>query len=173
MLDWLNAWIDQWNSLSIWSRLGIGAAAFVVCFVGSLAATAYVVVQLPADYFLDRRHAALPIAEHHPVLRWSVRILKNLLGYFLVVLGIILSLPGVPGQGILTILIGIMLADFPGKRRFERWLVSQPAVEKGINNLRRRFGHPPLLLEPSNDATTNINAVSCAPVRRDDESRDP
>jgi hypothetical protein len=72
---------------------------------------------------------------------------KNLLGAFLVLLGIVLSLPGVPGQGILTILIGVMLLDFPGKRDLERKLVSRPKVREGIDRLRQRFGKPPLVLE--------------------------
>jgi len=64
----------------------------------------------------------------------------------LILLGLFLSLPGVPGQGILTILIGVMLLNFPGKRRLERWLVSRPRVLPVINGLRARFGKPPLLL---------------------------
>jgi hypothetical protein len=46
----------------------------------------------------------------------------------------------------LTILIGVMLLNFPGKRRLERWLVSRPRVLPVINRLRARFGKPPLLL---------------------------
>jgi hypothetical protein len=41
-------------------------------------------------------------------------------------MGIILALPGVPGQGILTVLIGVMLLEFPGKRRLERAIVGRP-----------------------------------------------
>ena len=62
-------------------------------------------------------------------------------------LGIVLSLPGVPGQGILTILLGIMLLDFPGRRKLEHKLVSRPQVLKTINKLRHRFGKPPLVLD--------------------------
>jgi hypothetical protein len=58
-----------------------------------------------------------------------------------------LSLPGVPGQGILTILLGIMLLDFPGKRRFEYWLVSRPKIFAAINKLRHRFSKPALVLD--------------------------
>ena len=51
-----------------------------------------------------------------------------------------------PGQGILTILAGIMLLDFPGKHRLLRWIVAHPQVLRTLNWLRRR-GHPPLYLE--------------------------
>ena len=68
--------------------------------------------------------------------------MKNLLGVVLVALGIVMSLPGVPGQGILTILLGIMLLDFPGKRNLEHKMVSRPQVLNAINKLRHRFGKP-------------------------------
>ena len=81
----------------------------------------------------------------------AVRVLaiigKNVLGLLLVALGIVLSIPGVPGQGILTILLGIMLLDFPGKRRFEHWLVSRPKIFSAINKLRQRFSKPALVLD--------------------------
>jgi hypothetical protein len=70
-----------------------------------------------------------------------------LLGAFLVLLGIVLSLPGVPGQGVLTILLGVMLLDFPGKRGLELKLVSRPKVLNTINRIRHRFDRPPLLLD--------------------------
>ncbi|HEU4479438.1 MAG TPA: hypothetical protein VFR80_13045, partial [Pyrinomonadaceae bacterium] len=68
-------------------------------------------------------------------------------GVLLVILGVLLSLPGVPGQGILTILLGIMLLDFPGRRSLERRIVGWPKVFNAINKLRRRFDKPPLVLE--------------------------
>ena len=62
-------------------------------------------------------------------------------------IGIVLSLPGVPGQGLLTILLGIMLLDFPGRRKLEVKILSRPQVFKAINKLRHRFGKPPLKLD--------------------------
>ena len=78
-------------------------------------------------------------------------ILKNASGIALVALGFVLSLPGIPGQGLLTILLGVMLLDFPGKRRLERRLVGMPRVFDRVNRLRARFGKPPLVLA-ENDA---------------------
>ena len=73
-------------------------------------------------------------------------ICKNLLGFLLVALGIVLSLPGVPGQGLLTILIGAMLVNFPGKRACERWLLQRRGVLTTINKLRVKAGRAPLQL---------------------------
>jgi hypothetical protein len=65
----------------------------------------------------------------------------------LIALGIVLSLPGVPGQGLLTVLLGVMLVDFPGKDRLEQKLLSRPGIINTINRLRGRFGKPALELD--------------------------
>jgi len=62
-------------------------------------------------------------------------------------LGIVMSLPGIPGQGVLTILLGIMLLDLPGKRRLEQKILSKPRVLEKINRLRQKFSRPPLVLD--------------------------
>jgi hypothetical protein len=49
-----------------------------------------------------------------------------------------------PGQGVLTILLGIALLDLPGKRHLERRLIALPTVLRTINKLREKFGRPPL-----------------------------
>jgi hypothetical protein len=72
---------------------------------------------------------------------------KNLLGVLVIALGVVLSLPGIPGQGILTILIGVLLLDIPGKRRLVRWLLRRPRLLKPLNRLRRWFGREPLVIE--------------------------
>jgi hypothetical protein len=69
---------------------------------------------------------------------------KNLAGAVLLVLGLVMALPGIPGQGILTMIIGITLVDFPGKQRLERRLIGRPAVLRRLNRLRARFRRPPL-----------------------------
>jgi hypothetical protein len=129
-----------------WSAKALLAlGVFALTFIISLGAVAAVIVRLPADYF--REGYASPLAERHPVVRWTGVAVKNTLGGFVILLGLLLSLPGIPGQGLLTILIGVMLLDFPGKRRIERRLVSRPRVLAGINALRARFGKAPLRLD--------------------------
>jgi hypothetical protein len=123
-----------------------GVLIFLVTFTISIAITVVVVVKLPDTYF-KASHGREFWVERHPVLRWGGLVAKNLLGAFLVLLGIVLSLPGVPGQGVLTILLGVMLLDFPGKRGLELKLVSRPKVLNTINRIRHRFDRPPLLLD--------------------------
>ena len=70
---------------------------------------------------------------------------KNLLGYIFVVAGLIMLV--LPGQGIFTILIGVMLLNFPGKYQLEQWIVARRPVLHSINWLRRRAGRAALVLD--------------------------
>jgi hypothetical protein len=53
-----------------------------------------------------------------------------------------------PGQGILTLLIGISLLDFPGKRQLEKRIARERHVLKAINWIRAKAGRPPLEVPP-------------------------
>jgi hypothetical protein len=118
--------------------LVVGIWALVTAL--SFASVAIVIVRLPEDYFTrpvqPRRTGALR------------RIARNSLGILLIAVGVVLSVPGVPGQGVLTILLGVMLVDFPGRRKVEHWLVTRHGVIAAMNRVRRRFSKPPLR-EPS------------------------
>ncbi|HEU0004848.1 MAG TPA: hypothetical protein VFS12_02550 [Terriglobia bacterium] len=120
----------------------IGFVIFIVSFVATTGLTVWFVVQLPADYFAgdDRQRPGNRASVSH----WVRFLLRNLVAVALICLGILLSLPGIPGQGVLTILLGVMLSDFPGKVRLERKIVSYPKVREALNRLRQRFGKPPL-----------------------------
>jgi len=128
-----------------WGGVLVGALLFVVTIIGSLLVMGLLLVKLPATYFQDF-HSRDVWVDRHPVLRLTARSGKNLLGAMLVVVGLILALPGIPGQGLLTILIGLVLLDLPGKRRLERRIVGRPSVLRAVNRLRKRFGSPPLVL---------------------------
>jgi hypothetical protein len=120
--------------------LAIGV--WLAATVATLVVAALVVVRLPPTYFSesDAAHTARAAT-------WrSVRgLAQNAFGLILIVLGLLMSIPGIPGQGLLTVLIGLMLVDFPGRRRLEKALARRPAVLAAMNRIRARFGHPPLL----------------------------
>jgi hypothetical protein len=120
--------------------LAIGAALFVLTTVGSLGIATAVIVRMPADYFVGKRGGAKT--------HWGWALLRNLFGALLVVLGAVLSIPGVPGQGLLTILVGVVLLDIPGKHAIERRLVARPAVRSALDRIRARFGRPPFEAPP-------------------------
>ncbi len=137
--------IEVFGSLT-WQGLLIGLLIFVVTFVVNLAIVSFILVKLPADHFIKSHRTSFWLGRH-PAIRAAGIIGKNILGVLLVVVGILLSIPGVPGQGLLTILLGIMLLDFPGKRRLEQNLLSRPQILKTINRLRARFGKQALEID--------------------------
>lgn len=158
MLQWYDDLIEWLGQLSWTQTALLSLALFLVTFVGSIAIVTFVLVRLPATYFQTTHPRMFPWAESHPALRVLALIGKNVLGALLVLVGIILSLPGVPGQGLLTILLGIMLLDFPGKRRLELKLVRRASVLKTINRLRARFGKPALELDDEESDYTEPGA---------------
>jgi hypothetical protein len=129
-----------------WQSVLFGVLLFLITFAISLAIVSFIMVRIPADYFQKDRPRDL-WSDRHPAIRILGLFAKNVLGVLLVALGILMSIPGVPGQGILTILLGVMLLDFPGKSNLEHKLVSRPPVLLAINKLRHRFGKPSLVLD--------------------------
>ncbi len=144
MIDWLMQLLGSWSPT--WWGVAGGLLVFLVTFIGSLVVVSVVMIKLPPTYF-QSSHARDFLPDRHRAVRWAGLFVKNTIGLLLVALGVAMSLPGVPGQGLLTILLGIMLLDFPGKRRLEQRLLSQPRVLQTINRLRRKFDKPPLLLD--------------------------
>jgi len=128
------------------SHIVWGAGLFSVSLVLSVAAVIFVVLRLPEHYFHIGEQAPF-WADRPALLRWLGYFLKNLAGVVLVSLGVVMSLPGVPGQGLLTIFIGLVLLDFPGKKAIERRIAMIPGVLRAMNRLRERFGKKPLSLE--------------------------
>ena len=127
---------EDYQAIMWWSF-----AASAALFVLTPLAVLWIVVRLPVDYFAAKRRpnddGPLPA-----MLRPVLIVAKNVAGFVLVVAGLVMLV--VPGQGLLTIVIGLMLLDFPGKFRLERWLVTRPKVWQSINWLRRRAGHEEL-----------------------------
>lgn len=138
MLEWL-----QSDENTIWWIAGAGAS--VIPFLAFLIVVPLLAVRIPSDYFAHGRFNRKLWADHHLILRVMLLIGKNLLGYVFIAAGIVMLV--LPGQGILTILAGIMLLDFPGKYRLLRWIVARPQVLRTLNWLRRRAGRTPLYLE--------------------------
>lgn len=135
---------------SIETYLLLGVVLSVIGSVGAVALVATVLVKLPADYFCDSSVRAF-LPHSHRVVRRTLLFLKNVFGAVLLLIGVVLSVPGIPGPGILVILIGLMLLDFRGKRQLERRVISRPVLIRAINGLRRRYGKPPLTCHASRE----------------------
>jgi archaellum biogenesis protein FlaJ (TadC family) len=133
LLDWLEA--HQ-------GLVRAAGAASIATFVGSLIALPVLVASLPSDYFAAREAPPTRWRERRPVVRLAVLVLKNAVGAVLVVMGLAMFV--LPGQGVLTLVAGVVLLNFPGKRRLEIRIARLPSVFRGLNWLRRRAGRSPL-----------------------------
>lgn len=135
MLDQIVAWL-------LGSRAGRNLLFFVVGYaivaLVSLLILVVVIATLPETYFQEG-------AQVRRDYGGVGRIARNAIGLVLIILGLLLSLPTIPGQGVLTMLIGLMLADFPNKRPLERKLLARPRVLETMNRVRAWFGRPPLV----------------------------
>lgn len=128
-----NAAVIKW--LSLGSLITFCATPLLVLLI---------VIKLPPDYFAGKEDKRPRVYSHLRPVHLIVVGLKNLLGLVFVCTGLVLLLT--PGQGVLTVLIGVMLLDFPGKYRLEKRLIARQGVMESINRLRRRFRKPPLNL---------------------------
>lgn len=127
----------------------------LVTFFGTLLAIPWIVVRIPADYFAEEERHLIPWSTQHPVIRWFLLLLKNLVGVVFIILGIVMLF--IPGQGLLTILIGILFLNFPGKYRLERRFVQLRPVLRTIEWLRHRADKEPLLFEQGSGNNRNGN----------------
>ncbi len=126
--------------------MAIALVVSLLAFFGTIAIAAFVLIRLPSDYF--RPGIIRPFMANWPrPARWVGLFIKNVLGLLIVVIGIALSLPGIPGQGLLMILLGLMLLDLPGKRAIIHRIVRLPRLIVTINKLRARFGKAPLIVD--------------------------
>ncbi len=134
----LYEWFRVNETVLVW--LGVLS---VVSFIGTLLAIPYIVARIPTDYFI-REHKPRRTSPSPPShVLWLV--LKNVLGIILILAG--LAMLVLPGQGVLTMLLGIMLMNFPGKYELERYLIQQPTVFKALNWMRTRANQPPLIVD--------------------------
>jgi len=129
-----NEHLVEWMMLS-------AAAMFIV----TLAVVPLLIIRLPSDYFAHSRRLREDLDPRHPAVRVTFIVVKNVVGALLIAVGIAMLV--LPGQGLLTIVIGLTLVDFPGKYRVERAVVRQHTVHRAIDWIRTKAGKPPLELD--------------------------
>jgi hypothetical protein len=114
----------------------------LVLFVGTLIAVPVIIVSLPHD-LLKRDDQS---AGKQWLNLWYLPyvITKNVFGFIVLIAGIVMLV--LPGQGLLTIFLGLALINFPGKRKLIRRLLSQKRIYMAITRLRAKFNKSPLEL---------------------------
>ena len=129
--------MELWFSKDTLTWISIASG---ICLVLGAIAVPWIVVRLPKDAFSNYKRPGW--LDHLPAaVRLPLRLLKNLLALALVMAGIAMLV--LPGQGILAILLGVMLGDFPGKLRLLQWILGRPKVMNSLNWIRRKFSKPP------------------------------
>ena len=123
--------------------LGMLAGFSVIMFFAGILSLPLLVSFIPTDYFRYAEPYRVRHTFKHPVIRLSIIIAKNILGWLLIITGAILLI--LPGQGLITLIAGLILINFPGKRKVERKLVSNPRLLHVINWLRSKHNKQPLL----------------------------
>ena len=113
-----------------------------VTIIASILTVSVLIISLPSDYFTRKKHVS---SIKNPILRIFLRVLKNVFGGIALIAGFILLFA--PGQGLLTIFVGVILCDFPGKRMLERKLIARPVMFSVINRIRLRYRRPPIMLD--------------------------
>ena len=131
--------------VEMWSRyenmFWLMAIVSVVTLVLSIILVPILIVLLPADFYAERNHRRR-LFEDWPLLRALFLLVKNALGAVLFVAGTVMFF--LPGQGLITMLAGLALLNFPGKRKLEMRFLHLPKVLSSINWLRVRAGRQPL-----------------------------
>lgn len=110
----------------------------VVTFIGSLIAVPWLIGRMQPDYFLTHWHKVEARHRQHPALALTIRMVRNGFGFCLLIAGVAMLV--LPGQGLLTMLVGICLMDFPGKRRLIDRLAGIPHIQRVLNWVRRKQG---------------------------------
>jgi len=128
-------WFDHHETLA-WALVAFSAATFVA----TLLVIPWSLARLPSDFFTAGKARSAPGDSALQKTLWRVG--KNVLGWFFIATGVLLLV--LPGQGILTMVAGVLLIDFPRKRRVLRWLVARGPVLRFINRRRQRAGRAPL-----------------------------
>ena len=121
--------------------IGLGASSILI-FIISILGISWFVAQIPEDYFLSSKRKPSKWQEQKPILRLAVLFGKNIIGVSLIIGGLLMLV--LPGQGLLTIVTGLLLINYPGKYKLEQKLVAIPSVFRALNWIRVKANKPPL-----------------------------
>ena len=129
--------LDNYYDFFFW--LGVVSS---IIFLISLLSIRWLVCMIPSDYFIKKEQSKFK--SNYPVAWIISSIIKNIFGYVLIFGGILMLV--LPGQGLITIFIGLMLSSYPGKYKIEKKIISIPRIFRTINWLRKKSDEPPLNL---------------------------
>ena len=135
--------IISWSSMNSDLLFLLGSLSIFILII-SVFMMVLIISFLPEDYFKSENRNLISSVQNsrYPLLKLLVLITKNFFGILLLLSGILMLV--LPGQGILTIITGLVFIDYPGKYKFERKLLRQKGVINSINWIRSRLNKPSL-----------------------------
>ena len=135
--------IISWSSMNSDLLFLLGSLSIFILII-SVFMMVLIISFLPEDYFKSENRNLISSVQNsrYPLLKLLVLITKNFFGILLLLSGILMLV--LPGQGILTIITGLVFMDYPGKYKFERKLLKQKGVINSINWIRSRLSKPSL-----------------------------
>ena len=144
MLDWLAQYSDAAKWLMIFS---------ITSFFATLIILPLAILQIPEDYFVQHKRDPLRKHRPHPAVFGIGVFFKNMIGVILIAAGAVMVF--IPGQGLLTMLIGLMLTNFPGKFHLEQKIIRNRTIARAINSLRKKAHKAPLIWPDDDDPPAN------------------
>lgn len=138
-IEWVLNWVENHQTL-----ITVITISSIIIFIGTLVFIPWLIIRLPRDYFANPDHDHYNLFGDHPLAVLIVNIARNIIGSGLILVGILLLV--LPGQGLLTIILGFLLTRFPGKQKFVYWLVKKNNVHRSINWIRRKANKPDIVL---------------------------
>ena len=111
----------------------------------------YIITQMDKRYFIRKKNAGDDVSEKphltsmNSSVIYVVNIVKIIIGVCLLLCGVVMLV--LPGQGLLTILIGLSLVPFPGKNKIEQDLLSRKSVRSSLNWIRMKANKDPFIFD--------------------------
>ncbi len=139
-MNFINSF-TQWSYSNSGILLGLGVSSIFI-LVLSILGIGWFVAHIPEDYFLSSKRKPTKWQEKKPILRLVVIFGKNIIGLFLIIGGLLMLV--LPGQGLLTMVTGLLLINYPGKYKLEQKLVAMPSIFRALNWIRIKAKKPPL-----------------------------
>ena len=122
-------------------------AAAIVYFI----VISYLITQLDKGYFLRKKQSgehmieSLHLTAKNSPLTYLVKMAKIIFGLILLVCGLVMLV--LPGQGLLTMLIGLSLLPFPGKQKLEQNILDRKSIRQSLNWIRTKANKEPFIFD--------------------------
>lgn len=142
-----NYLIDNVGANFIFFSIVITMVISIVYFI----VLGWIIIRMDKAYFL---HQYIALADQtnkknltfpHKQWVWVISSVKILGGILLLLAGIMMLI--LPGQGLITMLVGLSLIPFPGKRWLELFLLSRKAVRSSLNWIRLKASKEPFIFD--------------------------